>query len=162
MKPPLGYVWQAKHSQIYPELAKMERAGLVSFRQVEQKSRPARKVYSATGAGRAALSQWLRQEPQERPANHEIVVKAYSLASTSPSVASDLLRRQIRIHDARLGVLEQRAATLEAGRKGLGNLPAGEYAALRRAVGMEREYISWCRWMLSDLKRRVSRTSARA
>src|SRR2546430_7211590 len=80
MKSPLGYFWQAKHSQIYPELARMQKSGLVAFTEVEQKTRPARKVYSVTDAGKTALTEWIAAPPQERPANDEIVVKAYSLA----------------------------------------------------------------------------------
>ena len=35
MERPVGYFWSARHSQIYPELAKLERAGLVSHEVVD-------------------------------------------------------------------------------------------------------------------------------
>src|ERR1043165_4912310 len=36
----LGFVWQAPHSQIYPELARLEAHGLVPHARVEQRERP--------------------------------------------------------------------------------------------------------------------------
>ena len=152
MKLPLGYFWQAKHSQIYPELARMEKRGLVAFTEVEQKTRPARKVYSVTDAGKTALAEWIAAPPQERPANNEIVVKAYSLARISPARSAALVREQIGAHDERLGLLEQRAAALEARGTRTANR-FGDYAALRRAIGVEREYLAWCRWLLSEINR---------
>ena len=156
MKPPWGHFWQAKHSQIYPELARMQKRGLVEFTQIDQKARPARKVYSATEAGKAALADWVATPPQDRPLNDEIAIKAYSLGRISPAQSAALIREQMRTHDERLGVLEQRAAAMEIRRKSRTTRPGGrfgEYATLRRAIGIEREYLVWCRWLLSEIKR---------
>ncbi len=156
MKSPLGYFWQAKHSQIYPELARMQKSGLVAFTEVEQKTRPARKVYSVTDAGKTALAEWIAAPPQERPANDEIVVKAYSLARISPARSAALVREQMRAHDERLGLLEQRAAAIEARRRAGGTRTGsrfGDYAALRHAIGVEREYLAWCMWLISEINR---------
>jgi DNA-binding PadR family transcriptional regulator len=164
MKLPLGYFWQAKHSQIYPELARMQKRGLVEFTQVDQKTRPARKVYSVTEAGKSALAEWVAAPPQERPSNDEIVVKAYSLARIPAASSAALIRSQMRTHDERLGVLEQRTAALEARaqtRTARAGNRFGEYAALRRAIGIEREYLAWCRWLLSELKRTEGKSRTR-
>src|SRR6266516_7357385 len=82
MKAPLGYFWQANHSQIYPELARMQKSGLVAFTAVEQKTRPARKVYSVTDAGKTALAEWIASFFQGRPANGDIVFLASRRSST--------------------------------------------------------------------------------
>ena len=44
LKMPLGFFWQASHSQIYPELAKLAARGLVRERTVVQAGRPNKKV----------------------------------------------------------------------------------------------------------------------
>jgi DNA-binding PadR family transcriptional regulator len=59
MKGPVAFFWQAQHSQIYPELARLEKDGLVQFEVVPQYDRPAKKVYAPTEAGRAALRAWV-------------------------------------------------------------------------------------------------------
>jgi len=51
----LEFFWQARHSQIYPELARLEEKGLVTHQVVEQQDRPDKKVYSVTDSGLDAL-----------------------------------------------------------------------------------------------------------
>ena len=57
----LGHVWSASHSQIYPELAKLQTAGLI--RHTESGPRGSKR-YSITDEGRAEVRRWLRQPPQ--------------------------------------------------------------------------------------------------
>lgn len=156
MRPPLGYVWQAQHSQIYRELATLKKRGLLESKRVHQASRPARTVYSVTKRGAAELASWIAEPPQERAANDEIVVKAFAFARIPELQATALVRSQMRSHDERLGNLEQRMAAIEANPRAASS-NFGEYAALRRAIGVEREYLSWCRWLLSQIKVRKRR-----
>ena len=60
--------WHASHSQIYPELGKLERAGLV-----EVVGRGARrsKTYALTGAGRDELRHWLVEAEPDRSQRNE-------------------------------------------------------------------------------------------
>ncbi|MEI7555999.1 PadR family transcriptional regulator, partial [Candidatus Chlorohelix sp.] len=51
MKQQVGYFWSAKHSQIYPELARLESEGLVTFEVIEQQDRPHKKLYHITPSG---------------------------------------------------------------------------------------------------------------
>ncbi len=62
----LAHVWNASHQQIYRELERMYRAGLVEPETVAQAGRPDRKVYRITAAGEAALQQWL-ETPLDAP-----------------------------------------------------------------------------------------------
>jgi DNA-binding PadR family transcriptional regulator len=154
MKSPYGFLWQAKHGQIYPELARLEAAGLVDFEEFDQTVRPPRKVYATTSAGRSALASWIGQEPQERPTNDELVIKAFALRRVPASVAARMLQAQIETHQSRLAALEQRAAAVEARsgwRVGLDSTQFGNYAVLRRAIGAEREHIAWCSWLLGEV-----------
>ena len=47
----VGNFWSARHSQIYPELARLEEGGYVTHQVVEQKDRPNKKVYQLTDTG---------------------------------------------------------------------------------------------------------------
>jgi len=55
MKRPLGFFWQAQHSQIYPELADLEEQGCVFHQVIVQEDRPQKKLYTITELGRSAL-----------------------------------------------------------------------------------------------------------
>jgi DNA-binding PadR family transcriptional regulator len=50
------FFWGASYGQIYPELQRLERAGLVEVEQVAERRR---KVYRLTAAGEQALVEWL-------------------------------------------------------------------------------------------------------
>ncbi|MGF1758208.1 PadR family transcriptional regulator [Photobacterium sagamiensis] len=50
-----SHVWRSSHQQIYRELIKLDNLGLVTFTTVRQVSKPNRKPYSITAAGRAAI-----------------------------------------------------------------------------------------------------------
>jgi DNA-binding PadR family transcriptional regulator len=55
-----GSAWPPLNiGQIYTTLARLERDGLVAGRLVEQDSRPDKRVYELTDAGRGELSHWL-------------------------------------------------------------------------------------------------------
>jgi DNA-binding PadR family transcriptional regulator len=60
--------WQASHSQIYPELARLEAAGLVEI--VERGARRS-KTYGITAAGRAELRRWLVEAVPDRSQRNE-------------------------------------------------------------------------------------------
>lgn len=58
-KDSLNFFWNAPTSQIYRELGRMEKAGLVSSRSIVQDGRPNKRLYSITPAGRDEFSRWL-------------------------------------------------------------------------------------------------------
>ena len=155
MRPPLGVMWQARHGQIYPELARLVETGLVDVKREDAGSGPPRRVHAITTAGRAELSSWIVKPPHARPANDELVVKAYALRRAPVESALTLLQEQIESHSHRLAALEHLQAAVEArlSKQSRFDSPEfGEYAALRRAIGVEREQAAWCRWLLEELK----------
>lgn len=153
MKPPLGLPWQAKHGQIYPELDRLVKAKLVDFVTVANKTGPPRKVHALTAAGRAELLKWVGESPRERTVNDELVIKAYMLSRIPAATSLELVSEQITVHEARLAALETRSAALRQRRQASARSAKagfGEYAALRRAIGAERDYLAWCRWLLAE------------
>src|SRR3712207_9157781 len=77
MRARVGHFWEARHSQIYPELARLEEGGMVRHRVIEQQDRPDKKVYEITDRGLEALKAWVTEPPAPRPARDELVLKAY-------------------------------------------------------------------------------------
>lgn len=60
------YLWHAPHSQIYPELRRMEGEGLIEAEALPRGERATKRAYSLTGQGGEALVEWVRR--LERPA----------------------------------------------------------------------------------------------
>src|SRR5215475_5922669 len=75
----LGFFWQAPHSQIYPELARLEARALVTHARIEQTERPDKKIYTITPAGRDALARWVVLPPLPSPVRDELVLKTFSV-----------------------------------------------------------------------------------
>ena len=60
-----AFFWNADISQIYRELTRMERCGLLKSIIEPQDGRPARKVYTITQAGRDEFTRWLKSSPKK-------------------------------------------------------------------------------------------------
>ena len=56
----VGYVWHAPDSQIYPELRKMAKEGLVEPEEQTRGSVATRRVYHVTDAGEDNFAEWMR------------------------------------------------------------------------------------------------------
>jgi DNA-binding PadR family transcriptional regulator len=155
MKRPVGYFWQARHSQIYPELARLEAQGLVAHHVVEQHDRPDKKVYAITEAGRAALRAWVTAPLEEPPVRDELVLRAFSVWLADPPAAAALFREHARRHEARLARYREIEAQMVRDATGVppvGTPEFAAYAALQRGIGRVREYAAWCCWVADQLE----------
>jgi DNA-binding PadR family transcriptional regulator len=158
MEWPLGYFWSARHSQIYPELARLEEDGFVTHTVVEQSGRPDKKVYRITAEGREALKEWVIEPPASRPVRDELTLKAYSVWLADKEKSARLFREEALRREEQLAHYEEIRAWLEAehGRE-VRNPDSpwfATYATLRRGIGFEKEYAEWCRWMADSVQRR--------
>lgn len=89
----LNNFWHAQSSQIYRELNRMEKEGLVVSRSIIQESRPNKRLYSITEAGRKAFSQWLRLgEPEFENPHHSMLVRVFFGAS-DPEATLAMLKK---------------------------------------------------------------------
>ncbi len=75
----LQFMWNAKSSQIYRELGKMEEEGFVISRIEPQDKGFDRKVYSITPSGKQAFQEWLEAFPNDlaSPVRDEFVVRVF-------------------------------------------------------------------------------------
>lgn len=68
----LNEFWSAKHSQIYPELAKLTEEGSVAYQVQISGSVLQKKVYSITEAGRKDFLDWLKKDVVMEPTPKEV------------------------------------------------------------------------------------------
>ncbi|MDA0109043.1 PadR family transcriptional regulator [Vibrio sp. La 4.2.2] len=73
--------WKASHQQIYRDMAKLERLGLVSLELVPQSGKPDKKLYLLTPAGQEQLTNALDTEPSVSRIQDEALVHLF-LANT--------------------------------------------------------------------------------
>lgn len=156
MRERIGFFWGARHSQIYPELAKLEERGLVRHEPVEQEGKPDKKVYSITGSGLDALAEWAGAPAEPGPTRDETTLKAYSLWAVDSAHAAALYRDEESRHREQLAEYERiRDWMQEEWAEALQDPRTPEfasYATLRRGLGYEREYAEWCRWVAERLE----------
>jgi DNA-binding PadR family transcriptional regulator len=165
MRARVGFFWEARHSQIYPELARLEERGLVTHHVVEQADRPDKKVYEVTALGLDALKEWATQPPAPSTAGGEPGVKGYSLLFAEPGKAVALFRDQERLHEERLLEYERIKSWMEKewGKDVLrtDSPRFASYAALQRGILNERGYAEWCRWVADRLEKSEGSTGKR-
>lgn len=100
---------------LYPGLHALHADGLVTVKVIPNDSRPPRKIYSITDAGRATLREWLAQPEQRASSLREFVMRLALAGSLSEAGLTDLLeqRRQLvasvrpKIEDARTAAGEE-------------------------------------------------------
>jgi DNA-binding PadR family transcriptional regulator len=91
----VGHVWHAPDSQIYPELLRMEKDGLVEGEQVRWGPNSTKKRYRITDAGIDALRKWMSTPLDYAPGRDAPHMRAAYLEWTDPDRARDQMRRHI-------------------------------------------------------------------
>jgi len=165
MKGRVGYFWSARHSQIYPELARLEGGGFVTHSVVEQRERPDKKVYKITAEGLAALKEWVVRPPEPKPSRDELVLKAYSIWLADPEEAARLFRGEESRHEEQLAHYEELGAWME-GEWGeeLSHPDSPRFAThatLLRGIIYERGSVEWCRWVAESIEGERSATKGK-
>ena len=106
----IGYTWPASHSQVYPELAKLRKAGLI--REGAAAPRGGR-VYELTDAGLEEVRRWLRETEPSRTVRDEAALRLFFLWLLEPEEAETYLRREAERARATLAELETIAAQVD-------------------------------------------------
>jgi PadR family transcriptional regulator AphA len=152
-------LWQAKHSQIYPLLAKLEQFGYVRFVAVTQKDKPDKKVYSITDSGLEALREWMPEPTDEPVKRDEMLLKCYCLRLTDPEKGKSLFEQRIVLFEQKLerlgGMLAELQREINEEEAGLdfGSPHFGNYILLQKAIGNAQGEIDWSRWVLQLLNK---------
>src|SRR5215469_7879289 len=114
MKRPHAFFYgQAQTSQIYPELARLKEAGLITSTVVEQQGKPDRRVYAMSETGMQQLRRWLVEPTPIMEARSELLIKAHSLWLTDAVEALVQFMEHERYHAQQLDVYETQVDELE-------------------------------------------------
>ena len=142
------FFWRAGHSQIYPELKRMEMDQLVISTRITHEWRPTKKVYAITDKGKAELIEWLGQEATLQAVKDEMMLKCFAFHL----IPADEAARQIEHHRAlhKQRVERYREIERELARSHGDLLKTSDpilfwhNLTLQHAIAFERMYIEWC------------------
>jgi PadR family transcriptional regulator, regulatory protein AphA len=150
--------WPAKHSQIYPLLANLEKDEQVRFEVVAQSDKPDKKVYSITDEGIASLQEWLSVPASDPVMRDELMLKAYCLSIVDAAISRKLFVSRLDHYREKMKLYEDKISQMRD-TYGLkqGEMPAyssslfGHYVLLHKAFLTCRTNIEWCEWVLGVL-----------
>jgi PadR family transcriptional regulator, regulatory protein AphA len=131
------FFWAASYGQIYPELRRLEEAGMIEGEDDPNGGRQ-RRAYRLTAAGEAALDEWLRSE--EEPIyelRDEALLKLFFSSELTKADRLHALRQMRARHQAVLDGL--RPAEEMASRSG------APYTTLQYGLGLHGWAADWCR-----------------
>jgi DNA-binding PadR family transcriptional regulator len=100
------FFWNASYGQIYPELRRLERAGLVEGRSVPSGGRK-RREFQLTPKGREELLSWLAQPAEMPQLRDESLLKLFFSDALPLEKALETLRRRREGHEEFLAFLRE-------------------------------------------------------
>jgi len=141
--------WYAAPQQLYVELAKLERTGLVDGRLVIQLDRPNKRVYTVTEAGVAELVRFAEVEAKPAVIRDDLLVKVHAVDRTDArAVVAQLEDRAVQAA-AKVELFDGTLQTLRGDLDEDAFLATGErigpYLTCLRGKRFEQENLDWCR-----------------
>ncbi|MEN6622167.1 MAG: PadR family transcriptional regulator [Smithella sp.] len=139
--------WHAELSQIYPQLKKMEKEGLVTAIFEHQAGKPDKKYYTIASQGRAVLLQWLSEPLDELlPDKDPVLLHLFFAGALDKQAILSQLRLQLELRRAYLSRVEgEVAAFIQETIRVTGQKRDGLFWELIRRYGAEqtRTSIAW-------------------
>lgn len=152
MNTPIGFMWSAHHSQVYPTLSGLERDRYVRHRVVDGRGPRDTKLYAITAKGNRALRSWIASPLAPPESRSEFLLRVRALWMVSPDVARGLIR-QARDHSSgRLALYAAEERTFDEDDKtDVRRASFAAYATLQCGISHEEHMLSWCDWLLGKL-----------
>jgi PadR family transcriptional regulator, regulatory protein AphA len=145
------FFWAASYGQIYPELKRLEEAGLVRATDDPRGGRR-RTVYEITADGEAALRAWLTDESATTfELRDEALLKFFFASSLKPDETLAVIRAKRRQH-------EERLAALRAIEDDAKEADGFAYRTLKYGIGLQEYAIAWCRDQERELQAGAAET----
>lgn len=142
----LAFFWQATTSQVYRELASMEKSGWLTSDEIIQSGKPNKKLYTLTESGRAELRVWIScpLAPSDIVTRHTFLMKLFFASAGERESA---MAHLVSFRDMNRTHLEELATSsaIETYEKDVPQSGASVYWALTAQFGLDyyRMCITW-------------------
>ena len=107
----LASAWHASHSQIYPELARLQEEGMIEV--VGEGPRRSR-TWAVTPQGREELRRWMTESEPNRSQRNETAVRWFLLSVIPPAEQRVALARELAFTEEEIERLQAVAERLDA------------------------------------------------
>lgn len=111
----VGHVWHAPDSQIYPELRRMEKDGLLEGEDVAWGQRGTKRLYHITPAGEESLRIWANSTMEYARVRDPAHLKAAYLEWADPDAAREQMNAHIRHHAEQLEQWQGKLQEIQSG-----------------------------------------------
>ncbi len=138
------FFWAASYGQIYPELRRLEKAGLIVGRSVPTGARK-RREYELAEAGRLELAEWLGAPPQMPELRDESLLKLFFADELPLEQALEQLRMRRLGHEQFLSLLREIDAIP-------GEDPPFVDLVMRYGIAYAEFNIAWCERYEAELR----------
>jgi PadR family transcriptional regulator, regulatory protein AphA len=148
------FFWAASYGQIYPELRRLEDAGLVAGSDASQGARQ-RTVYKLTAKGKRAATEWINSEPQVFELRDEGLLELFFAGSVEPARTAEIARERAEkaaSTAAELTELESMVKRLERDGGPEYSADSGSRAVLRYGIEMNEWTAEWFELAARDLE----------
>jgi PadR family transcriptional regulator AphA len=150
------FFWAASYGQIYPELRRLAKAGLV-----EGESRPTggrrRTVYRLTDAGREELRRWLDRPPERLELRDEGLLKLFFAGAAEPGQAVEIIEAKQRLMEEKLATLR----AIEPYAAAAASSDPFPSVVLRYGLESSEWVIAWCERARAELAAAKSKSKNR-
>jgi PadR family transcriptional regulator, regulatory protein AphA len=140
------FFWAASYGQIYPELKKLEEAGLIKGDDSSQGARQ-RTTFRLTAQGKRAAREWISSPPEVLETRDEGLLKLFFAGSIEPKRAAEIARERASASQAKAAQLRAIEAAIDgAGRTTEGpaaQADAGSLTVLRYGIEASEWAAEW-------------------
>ncbi|MBL4865343.1 MAG: PadR family transcriptional regulator [Pseudomonadales bacterium] len=154
-----GFFWNASHQQIYQELAKLAKIGLVDYQSITQSGKPNKKIYRITATGLQELKKWI-EVPMELPKiKDQLMVKLIVGHLVKPEVLQNQIKRHEVLHQEKLDTLYE--LTLQTSGNNSINKKLARLA-LKRGMALHQSWLQWAtevQEVLAELEESINSTT---
>ena len=149
----MSHYWHAHPGQIYPTLDRMEHDGWIAGREVIQRGRPNKRVYSITAEGRRILLEWLRSPYEPLKMKNPPLLRSRFLGHLG---ADGALAKFGEVRSAMTFYLEELRGYdrlfVEKGGPYQDVNQMFVYFTLRRGIEFARSEIEFCEWAIGAIE----------
>jgi DNA-binding PadR family transcriptional regulator len=147
----VGFFWDASHQQIYRELTRLEEQGWLRSETIHQESRPNKRIYYVTDAGKAAFQAWVAQPMDMSPMKDDLLVKLFGGYAVPRDVILAELAHHHRQHQQRLAIYQNIEQQFFQSPAALSSAMTFSYLTLRFGISHEQMWLDWYQETLTFL-----------
>ncbi len=152
------FFWAASYGQIYPELRRLEEAGLIAGADSSQGARQ-RTVYRLTAAGRRAARAWIARPPEVFEMRDEGLLELFFAGSIEPARIAEIARERAATSRAKAAELRSIAEAVEETGRPDGpeaEPDGGSLMVLRYGIEMSEWTAEWFERAADDLENQTA------